>query len=263
VSADRPPSSGSLTIAGTGIRPGLQTTQEVRDRIRHADKVLFALAEDAPTEWLRVLNPSAESMAHLYRPGRPYLDVYAETVSTILTWVRRDLDVCAVSYGHPGVLDQSSREAVRRAAAEGYETRFLPGISTLDCLFADLELDPGTRGCQMFDATDFLVRDRRPDVSVPMVLFQISLIGETRATSEVNHDGLRILAGRLAQAYGAEHEVVVYEATPFPVGRATIERCSLNRFAEVGVTGMSSLLVPPAAEAPLDPAMMARLGLSQ
>ena len=135
-------------------------------------------------------------MAHLYWPGRPYLDVYADMVATILTWVRRDLDICAVSYGHPGVLDQSSREAVRRAGAEGYETRFLPGISTLDCLFADLELDPGVEGCQMFDATDFLVNGRRPDVAVPLILFQISLIGVTHATSEVNRNGLRILAER-------------------------------------------------------------------
>jgi Tetrapyrrole (Corrin/Porphyrin) Methylases len=253
---------GSLTVAGTGIRPGLQTTQETRDRIRRADKVLFALAENAPIEWLRELNPSAESMAHLYWPGRPYLDVYADMVATILTWVRHDLDVCAVSYGHPGVLDQSSREAVRRAGAEGYETRFLPGISTLDCLFADLELDPGVEGCQMFDATDFLVNGRRPDVAVPLILFQISLIGVTRATSEVNRNGLRILAERISHSYGAEHEVVIYEATPFPVGHATVERGPVSQLAEAGVTGMSSLFVPPAAGASRDLEMANRLGLS-
>ena len=106
-----PGRTGSLTIVGTGIRPGLQTTQEARARIERADKVLYLIAEDAPTVWLHRLNPSAESMAPIYRPGRRYLDVYEEIVTTILRWVRRDLDVCAVTYGHPGVLDESTSEA--------------------------------------------------------------------------------------------------------------------------------------------------------
>lgn len=254
--------TGSLTIVGTGIRPGLQTTQEARVRIERADKVLYLIAEHAPTAWLHRLNASAESMARMYRPGRPYRDVYEETVTTLLSWVGRGLDVCAVTYGHPGVLDWPTSESVRRARAQGHRTKILPGISGQDCLFVDLELDPGEDGCQTFDATDFLVRGRTPDVAVPLILWQISLIGTTRATDEVNRSGLRILAERLAELYGTDHEVVVYEASPFPVGRSMVERCPVNRLAEAGVTGMSSLCVPPKSKAPPDPVMMARLGLS-
>jgi uncharacterized protein YabN with tetrapyrrole methylase and pyrophosphatase domain len=253
--------TGSLTIAGAGIRPGLQTTHEARISIERADKVLFAFAEDAPTEWLRDLNPTAESLAPLYRPGRPYRDVYEDIVSTILMWVRRDLHVCAVSYGHPGVLDRSSREAVRRASAEGYKTRFLPGISALDCLFVDLEVDPGTSGCQMFDATDFLVHSRAPDITVPLVLLQISLIGGMHATAQVNYAGLDLLAQKIAEFYGPEHEVVIYEATPFPVGSPTIERRPVRRLADGEVSGMSSLFVPPASAPSRDPDMATRLNV--
>ena len=259
-----PPSdgpTGSLTIAGAGIRPGMQTTHEARLAIQRADKVLFGLAEDAPARWLLELNASAESLAPLYQPGRPYRDVYEDIVTTILEWVRRDLHVCAVSYGHPGVLDRSSREAVRRANAEGYRTRFLPGISSLDCLFIDLDVDPGVAGCQVFDATDFLLHQRTPDTTVPLVLLQISLIGGTHATTEVNYEGLDLLAGKIAQFYGAGHEVVVYEATPFPVGSPTIERRPVSHVARRAVSGMSSLFVPPAAAPSRDPDMAARLGL--
>ena len=256
------PRTGSLTIVGTGIRPGLQTTREARVRIERADKVLYLIAEHAPTAWLHRLNASAESMAAMYRPGRAYLDVYEETVTTLLSWVGRGLDVCAVTYGHPGVLDRSTSEAVRRARVEGHRTRILPGISAQDCLFADLELDPGEDGCQTFDATDFLVRARIPDVAVPLILWQISLIGTTRVTGDVNRSGLRILAERLAELYGPHHEVVVYEASPFPVGTPMVERCPVSRLADAGVTGMSSLYVPPKSKASADPEMMVRLGIS-
>jgi len=256
------PRTGSLTIVGTGIRPGLQTTQEARVRIERAEKVLYLIAEHAPTAWLHRLNASAESMAAMYQPGRPYLDVYEETVTTLLSWVGRGLDVCAVTYGHPSVLDRSTSEAVRRARAEGHRTRILPGISAQDCLFVDLELDPGEDGCQTFDATDFLVRARTPDVAVPLLLWQISLIGTTRVTGDVNRSGLRILAERLAELYGPDHEVVVYETSPFPVGMPMVEGCPVSRLADAGVTGMSSLYVPPKSKASPDPVMMARLGIS-
>ena len=253
---------GSLTIVGTGIRPGLQITQEARVRIQRADKVLYLIAEQAPTTWLHRLNASAESMAAMYQPGRPYLDVYEETVTTLLSWVRRGLDVCAVTYGHPSVLDRSTSEAVARARAEGYRTRILPGISAQDCLFVDLELDPGEDGFQTFDATDFLVRTRTPDVAVPLVLWQISLIGTTRVTGDVNRSGLGILAERLVELYGPDHEVVVYETSPFPIGMPMVERCPVSRLADAGVTGMSSLYVPPKSKPSPDPVMMARLGIS-
>jgi uncharacterized protein YabN with tetrapyrrole methylase and pyrophosphatase domain len=240
----------------------LQATQEARVRIARADKVLYLIAEHAPTAWIHRLNASAESMAEMYQPGRPYLDVYEETVTTLLSWVGQGLDVCAVTYGHPSVLDRCTSEATRRARAEGHRTRILPGISAQDCLFVDLQLDPGEGGCQTFDATDFLVHARTPDVAVPLVLWQISLIGTTAVTGDVNRSGLRVLAERLAELYVANHEVVVYEASPFPVGMPMVERCPLSELADAGVTGMSSLYVPPMSSASSDPVMMARLGMS-
>lgn len=237
-------------------------TQESRARIERADKVLYLLAEVAPTSWIARLNPSAESLRPLYALGRPHADVYQDLVSTILSWVRRDLDVCVAFYGHPCVFDQTSHEAVRRARAEGFEARILPGISAEDCLYADLGLDPGEDGCQSFDATDFLVYGRRPDVSVPLILWQISVIGATLTTGTVSRSGLRILAERLEELYDPDHEVVVYEATPFPVGRPIVERCPVRDLADARVTGLSSLFVPAKPRPARDASMMARLGLT-
>jgi tetrapyrrole (corrin/porphyrin) methylase-like protein len=253
---------GSLTIVGSGIRPGLHTTHEARARIEGAGKVLYLLAERAPAEWILRLNPSAESLAPLYQAGRDHGEVYQALVNTMLTWVRRGEDVCVVTYGNPAVFDQSSHEAVRLARAEGFPAKILPGISALDCLFVDLGLDPGEEGLQSFDATDFLVLRKTPDPTVPLILWQISVIGDTRTGGTVNREGVRILAERLAELYGRDHEVIVYEVSPFPVGRALIESCSLKGLHEAGVTGLSTLYVPPASKASPDPAMVALLAAS-
>lgn len=260
--AEPEPRAGSLAIVGAGIRPGIHTTREAIARIEDADKVLYLLAEIAPTRWLEELNPSVESLDHAYRPGRRYTEVYDEIVTTILDHVRRGLDVCVVFYGHPSVFDRTTHEAVARARAEGFAARILPGITAEDCLYVDLELDPGATGCQSYDATDFLVRRRRPDVTVPLILWQVGVVGGSRTTGEVRRSGLEVLAERLGELYGPEHEAIVYEATPFPVGRPFIEPCEVRHLADSGVTGLSTLYVPPKGSAPQDPDLMARLEMA-
>ena len=255
--AERPP--GSLTIAGAGIRPGPHTTREAIARIRSADKVLYLLAEIAPARWLAALNPSAESLEDLYRPDRPFGEVYEDVVASILEHVRKPQHVCAVFYGHPSVFDRTSHDAVARARAEGFPARILPGITAEDCLYVDLEIDPGATGMQSFDATDFLVRRRTPDTTVPLILWQVGIVGGSRTSGVVRRAGLEVLAERLSELYGAEHELVVYEATPFPVGRPMIERCAAGALADAGVTGLSTIYVPPKDGADPDPDMIARL----
>jgi Tetrapyrrole (Corrin/Porphyrin) Methylases len=237
--------NASLTIVGTGIRPGLQTTQEARTAIQRADKVLYLLAEEAPSIWIEQLNPSAESLAPLYSAGQGYAEVYDAIVNHIMSWVRRGHAVCVATYGHPGVLDRSSHEAVERARREGFPATMLPGVSAADCLFADLGLDPGGAGLQSFEATDFLVSGRVPDRSVPLILWQVGVIGVTYTTGEVNSPGLRVLGERLGQLYGGEHEVVLYEASPFPIGSPVIQRLPASALADGAVTGMSTMYVPP------------------
>jgi hypothetical protein len=253
---------GSLTIVGAGIRPGLHTTREAIARIRSADKVLYLLAEITPVRWLQELNPSAESLEDLYRPGRPFGEVYEDIVETILEHVRKPQDVCVVFYGHPGVFDRTSRDAIDRARAEGLGARMLPGITAEDCLYVDLELDPGASGMQSFDATDFLVHHRTPDTTVPMILWQVGIVGGSRTTAEARRPGLEILAERLSELYGPDHELIVYEATPFPIGRPLIERAAVRDLAEAGVTGLSSLFVPGRGAPVRDRDMVARLEMS-
>ena len=113
----------------------------------------------------------------------------------------------------------------------------LPAISAIDCLFADLGVDPGRHGLQLFEATQYLDSERTHDTSVPLVLWQISVVGATRTTNAVDRDGLQRLADRLADLYGEEHEVIVYEAAPFPVGRPTIEHVRVVDLPEAPVPG--------------------------
>ena len=99
-------------------------------------------------------------------------------------------------------------------------------------------------------------------MTVPLILWQVGVVGGSRTTGEVRRSGLEVLAERLEELYGPEHEAIVYEATPFPVGRPFIEPCEVRHLADSGVTGLSTLYVPPKGSAPLDPDLMARLEMA-
>lgn len=242
---------GALTVVGTGIRIGAQLTPESRAAIDAADELLYVGAEPLGDRWLASLHPRARALTGLYRPGAPREQVYAAIVEAILEPVRAGARVCAAFYGHPGVFVRPSHEAVARARAEGFDARMLPAVSAEDCLFADLGVDPALHGCASFDATAFLARPRPVDTAAALVLWQVAAVREPRAVTVGAHGAnLDVLAARLLELYPPQHEVVLYEASPYPVGEALVERRPLGSLADARPTPQATLYVPPAVTAP-------------
>lgn len=258
-------SKGSLTVVGTGFRIAGQVTMEAESAIRGAEKLFYLVSDDLTRRWLREQNPTGEDLYNSYAPGKDRSQTYSEMVDRLLTPVRAGLWVCAAFYGHPGVFATPPHTAIRVARAEGFRARMLPGISAEDCLFADLGLDPANHGCQSFEATDFLLRQRRFDPSSLLILWQVGAIGvrDYRTEQLWSRQGLEILAGRLLESYAPEHEVVLYEASPYPVCEPMMLRIPLAALASAPATVRTTLCVPPAEERASDPAMLAALGLTQ
>lgn len=255
------PGAGSLTVVGTGFMIAGQVTPEARARMGSAEILFYLVAEPATSLWLEGEFPRAQSLHESFWEGRPRQAAYDEIVERILAPVREGRTVCAAFYGHPGVFVYSSHAAVRKAREEGLEARMLPGISAEDCLFADLEVDPAAAGCQSFEATDFLIRERPFDPHTALVLWQIGVLGVTtyHLHDLWNADGLRYLVDVLKREYPEDHVVTVYEGTHYPVCESLIQGVPLRDLTKSKVTTHSTLWVPPIGQAPLDSAMLARL----
>ena len=163
-------------------------------------------------------------------------------MDTIVGSVLAGVRVCAVLYGHPGVFAAPGHEAVVRVREAGLPARMLPAISSLDCLFADLGVDPANPGFQCYEATYFL-RNRPPvDTRALLVLLQVGMLGETggAATREVE-PRFRELVERLRDSHGGAREAVLYEASPFPGSPPSVARFRLDD-AEPPVPALMSTL---------------------
>ncbi|HEX6904879.1 MAG TPA: SAM-dependent methyltransferase [Thermoanaerobaculia bacterium] len=243
---------GSLTAVGTGFLVAGQVTPETIASMRAADELFFLVSEPATRLWLENQFPSVQSLHDVFWEGRPRQDAYDEIVERLLASVRRGRNVCAAFYGHPGVFVHSSHEAIRRARAEGFAARMLPGVSAEDCLFADLEVDPAADGCQSFEATDFLIRGRVFDPHSALVLWQMGALGVTTYHLHElwNAAGLAILVAELCRVYPPDHPAVIYEATHYPVCAPLIQRTTIAGIPGCQVNTHSTLWVPPIGRTP-------------
>jgi len=248
-----------LLVVGTGIRFGAHLTQEASACIARADKTLYVVADPATRAFLQERARDAESLERFYDPARKRTSAYESMVDRTLSFVRAGKHVCLALYGHPGIFASVGHESISRARAEGHYARMLPAVSTEDCLFADLGLDPARRGCQTFEATDFVLRRRVADSTCALILYQVTAVGEYRLPVEVNRGGLRVLTELLLEQYPGSHEVVVYLAAVYAVTEPVILKLRLDELGEATIPPMATLYVPPLCRRRIDPVMRERL----
>jgi uncharacterized protein YabN with tetrapyrrole methylase and pyrophosphatase domain len=255
------PGGPSLTVVGTGIG-SLRLTLEAQAAIEAADELLYLAADPVTEAWLLKLHPNARNLGEHYRDVPRRDEVYGEIADHLVSRVTAGANVCAAFYGHPGVCVQPSHEAIKRVRELGFPARMLPGISADACLYAELGIDPGQLGCQTFEATDFLVCRRPVDPTSALVLWQVGIVGAAGYPPRPALGAFELLREALLEHYPADHEAVVYEASPYPLVRPIVDRTTIARLAETTIPAGATLFVPPSAAPVADPGRVARLGLS-
>jgi len=251
---------GSLACVGIGMTLGSHLSARTRSYIEQADVVFVLVSDDLIELWLQGMNADVRSLQPYYREGKSRLQTYRQMMDAILAEVRGGKRVCGAFYGHPGVFAWLPHRAIETARREGFSAHMEPGISSEDCLYADLGIDPGARGCQHYEASQFMLYRRCIDPSAWLILWQIGIAGDQTlkrfATGEAHR---QVLVDVLTRHYPLDHEVIVYRAATLPFQSPRIERLPLGALpgAEVGMA--DTLAVPPARALEADHEVRTRL----
>ena len=251
---------GSLACVGVGMTLGSHLTPLARSHIESADVVFVGVSDGLVEQWVRRMHGDVRSLQGFYADDKPRQTTYREMVDAMLAEVRSGRRVCGVFYGHPGVFAQAPHEAVARARGEGYDARMEPGVSSEDCLYADIGLDPGKVGCQHFEATQFMLNRRTVDPSAWLVLWQVGIAGDlSGGRFEADPARLAVLVEVLSRHYPPEHEVVVYRAATLPFQAPRIERMPLAALPQTTLGMSETLAIPPCRPLTPDPVVRERL----
>lgn len=267
---DTPPAAppadpGELIVIGSGIETvGFSLGDE--ELIRSADAVFYCVADPATVVWLKTLRPDAYDLYVLYDDSKVRYTTYMQMSEALLYHVRDGRRVVGVYYGHPGIFVLSTHRAIAIARREGHRAVMRPAVCALDCLCADLGVDPCHPGLQTHEATDMLIRGRVPDTKLHVVLWQVGLIGEMgfRRKGYIN-EGFSIFVEYLQAIYGEDYPITHYVASRYPSIEPTIETYTLQELhdprTQAEITGVSTFYLPPRDPAVPDRAMLMRLGL--
>lgn len=251
----------SLTVVGSGMR-STQLTPESRSAIAAADIVFYVVPDPLTARVIEDMASDAHDLGVEYSPDQDRTATYESMVERVFKEIDAGQHVCVVFYGHPGVFVDPGPEMMRRAAASGVKAIMLPGISAADALYADLGVDPGRDGIQMFSATDFLLRRRAIDDSVPLVLWQMGAIGQEQGALEPERRYLGVLAERLADIYPPDHGIMMYEAAGIIGHSPRLDHGTVETLTDMPLTRASTLFVPHARTVEADAEVAALLGLT-
>lgn len=251
---------GSLACVGLGMMLGAHLGPRARSYIEQADVVFAAVSDPIVELWVQQMHPDVRSLQPHYAEGKSRHETYRQMVEAMLAEVRAGRRVCGAFYGHPGVFALVPHRAVAQARGEGFDAHMEPGVSAEDCLYADLGIDPGTYGCQHFEASQFMFYRRRTDPSAYLVLWQVGVAGDrTIRRFSTGKAHYRLLVDRLLEDYPAAHPVMLYEAATLPIASARIDELPLAGLVDAELRPQTTLVVPPALAMQRDEAMLARI----
>ncbi|WEN15840.1 SAM-dependent methyltransferase [Rhodanobacter sp. AS-Z3] len=258
---EAPVQHGSIACVGLGMTLGSHLSPLARSYIEQADVVFAALSDAIVEMWLERMHPDVRSLQPYYGKGDKSRAVtYREWVDVMMVEVRAGKKVCAAFYGHPGIFAWSPHEVIKVAREEGFQAHMEPGISAEDCLYADLGIDPGRRGCQHYEASQLLFCETRLNPGAYLVLWQVGLVGDRSMKRFATGPEYRqVLVDVLADDYPLDHELIIYRGATLPIEQPRIRRVLLRDLPETPVTAEETVVLPPAAPLLVNHAVRKRL----
>ena len=254
--------AGSLVCVGSGIKGVGHFTLEAQGWIEQADLVVYCVADPVTEIWVQDRAKESFDLYRLYGNDKPRISTYEEMAAMMVDGAREGKDVCAVFYGHPGVFVLPTHLAIRTLRKEGIPATMLPAVSALDCLFADVGVDPAQKGCQTVEATDLLLRRRPLLTESHVVIWQIGCVGDLGFRfAGYDNRNLGVFVEYLLEFYEPSQQMVHYQASQYAGVAPAVDRITLSELVEAQVTGISTLYIPPVGERATVPEMVTALGL--
>ncbi len=251
-----------LSVLGLGLRCPEQVTRRAWSAMEQADQLFFISDHLEKQSWLARLNPNYYDLMVHYGKGKLRRDTYQEMADKVLECLQAGKDAALISYGHPLVFCDPSRLAIEQTKEQGFSLEIMPGISSIDCLLADLRVDVQNHGMQIYEGHDLLLHGLRPDPMCSQIVFQVPSLGDNAGYWKPGRfrGFIRVLAEQLAEVYGWQHPAVLYFGSNSPGQANHIDSITLEQLPEAEMISEYTLWVPPLGYAMLPPEMNTHSG---
>jgi uncharacterized protein YabN with tetrapyrrole methylase and pyrophosphatase domain len=244
-----------IAIVGLGITGVHQITHEAEETLRRCRRVFAADSTPGVLDYLRTVSPDVVDLTGHFHPGTHRVGSYQAIASEVVAAAMETAPVCFATYGHPKMYSYPTVLIQRAGAILDLRVRVLPGVSFLDTLLADLGIDPGFDGLQIYEATDLLVRRRPLQTDVACVIAQAPVVanpGQGAAPGD-SRNAVR-LQDYLLGFYPPDHDVVIVVSKTHPLLEPLLQQTKVGQLASILATASQSgtLYIPPVRRRPVE-----------
>lgn len=236
-----------LFICGIGIKDISHMTYEVMGHIKNAELVIYSTYNSIAEYWIKKEAKKTISLDSLYKEGKDLNKTYQDMSNLVLdSFTTRNYVVC-LFYGHPTVFVKPIEIISNNTSKFNISTTILPGISSIDCLFSDLIIDPLKKGVQIYDATKFIIDVNIINKNTPLILLQIGFISSNvHKKNDDSLDGILLLTQKLLEYYIDETNIILYEAASTLLDKPVIDIFYLKKLPEMvrKINKKTTLVIP-------------------
>lgn len=245
--------SAKIHIVGTGMAGYSQVTKEVEDTLERSDIVLSLNHQDTALEYVSEIANTVDLISE-YNENEERKATYRRIADRVLEEAEKPENerVTFATYGHPMYFVDPARIIIHDAP-EDVDVEVLPGISSIDCLYADIGLDPARNGLQIFDATDVLVREFELNPAVPALLLQIGSIETSLYSTKMSTPGrFSRIKNHLLNFYSGDHEIFLLKTAVYPFSDSEQIKFQIDEFDDEWISNKidstHTLYIPPAEQ---------------
>lgn len=256
---------GLITVVGSGMVAPRDLTLGGAAAIQRADAVVYSAPWPGISDWLDGLGARRViDISRLYVENAVDSDNYDSIIGELYKMLGEAADLVYVVPGNPtlgvtttSVLVDDSRRF------PGLEVIVLPGVSSLDTISVDLQVDYLDRGTVAVDANRLLMYEIKLDPTLGTVIYHPGSVGTTRVDfkSPWESNRLHLLQDYLLRTHVPSHPYRIVLCASAPGRDPEILSGTLGQLAadvrriEYG----SSLYIPPAANFSFDAAFVESL----
>ena len=251
-------------VIGLGVSFPEHLTKQAIDAMASCSK-LFSIVQEPLLPWLPAEKMGKVEVINLldsYVDGTLRIENYNRAADMVVQASTDGRPVGYVTYGNPMAYDTVAQLIVKKAAELGRKARVVPGISSLDSILCDMQVDIAP-AIQVFEASWMMAFQIVPRVDTHVILMQMGSFGSYRSHygKRLSGDSLTGLVNHLLAAYPKDHRVSLVRSTASGEHPEKISSYTLERLSEATVEELSgaSLYIPAVRQPIPNTAMLEEL----
>jgi precorrin-6B methylase 1 len=247
-----------ISIVGAGILSPNQLTLEADAALRRSSVVFCLLTLTARMRrYLAALPGATVDLDPLYRDGSLDVSVYRRVADVVVNAATKHRRVSFLVAGHPLLYVSPAALILEQAKQRGIATSVCAGVSSIDTMIVQLNLELANNGMQMFECNRFLYHHVKPNPMVPLFLLQPGGVGTGILThKQVSRpERFRELLRALLETYPSGHQccLLTSQTRPdrpgtmlwFPLGELCAKARHIHSAASLYVPASREWLRPP------------------